>query len=195
MYEINKGQIKIDDVPVAEWDLDVLRKNIGVVLQDVFLFSGTVMDNITLMNKDIPKEKVIEAARLIGMHEFIMQLPGGYDYNVMERGATLSVGQRQLLSFIRALLYNPSILILDEATSSVDTESEQMIEKAINTLIAGRTSIVIAHRLSTIQRADKIIVLDKGEIRETGNHRELLQKGGFYSKLYQMQFEDKAVVM
>jgi len=154
-----------------------------------------VMDNISLMNENIPREKVIEAAKLIGMHEFILRLPGGYDYNVMERGATLSVGQRQLLSFIRALLYNPSILILDEATSSVDTESEQMIEKAINTLVAGRTSIVIAHRLSTIQRADKIIVLDKGEIREMGTHRELLQKGGFYSKLYQMQFEDKAVVM
>lgn len=195
MYEIQKGKIKIDDVSIDEWDLEKLRKNIGVVLQDVFLFSGTVMDNITLMNENIPREKVIEAAKLIGMHDFILQLPGGYDYNVMERGATLSVGQRQLLSFIRALLYNPSILILDEATSSVDTESEQMIEKAINTLVAGRTSIVIAHRLSTIQRADKIIVLDKGEIRETGTHRELLQKGGFYSKLYQMQFEDKAVVM
>jgi ATP-binding cassette subfamily B multidrug efflux pump len=195
LYEINKGQIRIDDVSVQEWDLDALRKNIGVVLQDVFLFSGTVMDNITLMNENIPREKVIEAAKLIGMHDFILELPGGYDYNVMERGATLSVGQRQLLSFIRALLYNPSILILDEATSSVDTESEQMIEKAINTLIAGRTSIVIAHRLSTIQRADNIIVLDKGEIKETGTHKDLLQKGGFYSKLYQMQFEDKAVVM
>ncbi|MFL5811668.1 MAG: ABC transporter ATP-binding protein [Flavisolibacter sp.] len=195
LYEIDKGHIKIDDVAIQDWDLDVLRKNIGVVLQDVFLFSGTVMDNITLLNENISREKVIEAAKLIGMHEFILQLPGGYDYNVMERGATLSVGQRQLLSFIRALLYNPSVLILDEATSSVDTESEQMIEKAINTLIAGRTSIVIAHRLSTIQRADKIIVLDKGEIRETGTHKDLLQKGGFYSKLYQMQFEDKAVVM
>jgi ATP-binding cassette subfamily B protein len=129
------------------------------------------------------------------MHEFILQLPGGYQYNVMERGATLSVGQRQLLSFIRALLYNPSILILDEATSSVDTQSEQMIEKAINTLIAGRTSIVIAHRLSTIQRADQNIVLDKGEIKETGNHRELLQRGGFYSKLYEMQFEKKILAI
>jgi ATP-binding cassette, subfamily B, multidrug efflux pump len=195
MYEIQKGKIKIDDVSIDEWDLEKLRKNIGVVLQDVFLFSGTVMDNITLMNENIPREKVIEAAKLIGMHDFILQLPGGYDYNVMERGATLSVGQRQLLSFIRALLYDPSILILDEATSSVDTESEQMIERAISTLVAGRTSIVIAHRLSTIQRADKIIVLDKGEIRESGTHRELLQKGGFYSKLYQMQFEDKAVVI
>jgi ATP-binding cassette subfamily B protein len=194
LYEINSGKIKIDDHPIEDWDLDELRKNIGVVLQDVFLFSGSVMDNITLRNPAIPKERVMEAARLIGMHDFIMQLPGGYDYNVMERGATLSVGQRQLLSFIRALLYNPSILILDEATSSVDTESEQMIENAINTLIASRTSIVIAHRLSTIQRADAIIVLDKGEIKEIGNHRQLLQKGGFYSKLYEMQFEKKAVL-
>jgi ATP-binding cassette subfamily B protein len=151
------------------------------------------MDNITLMNPEISKEKVEEAARLIGMHDFILQLPSGYNYNVMERGATLSVGQRQLLSFIRALLYDPSILILDEATSSVDTESEQMIEKAINTLIADRTSIVIAHRLSTIQRADKIIMLDKGEIKEIGTHSELLAKGGFYAKLHQMQFERKAV--
>jgi ATP-binding cassette subfamily B protein len=195
MYEINNGKIKIDDVSVEEWELDALRKNIGVVLQDVFLFSGSVMDNITLRNESIPKEKVIEASKLIGMHEFIMQLPGEYNYNVMERGATLSVGQRQLLSFIRALLYNPSILILDEATSSVDTESEQMIENAINTLIAGRTSIVIAHRLSTIQRADNIIVLDKGEIKEIGNHRQLLEKGGFYSKLYEMQFEKKVLAI
>lgn len=195
MYETSNGKIKIDDVPVEEWELDTLRKNIGVVLQDVFLFSGSVRDNITLRNENIPEEKVIEAARLIGMHDFIMQLPGGYDYNVMERGATLSVGQRQLLSFIRALLYNPSVLILDEATSSVDTESEQMIVKAINTLIAGRTSIVIAHRLSTIQRADNIIVLDKGEIKEIGNHRQLLEKGGFYSKLYEMQFEKKVLTI
>lgn len=195
LYEVNKGHIKIDDVSVSEYRLDALRKNIGVVLQDVFLFSGSVMDNITLMNPGISKERVTEAARLIGMHDFILQLPGGYEYNVMERGATLSVGQRQLLSFIRALLYNPSILILDEATSSVDTESEQMIEKAINTLISDRTSIVIAHRLSTIQRADKIIVLDKGEIKEIGNHSELLAKGGFYAKLHQMQFEKNSALV
>jgi ATP-binding cassette, subfamily B, multidrug efflux pump len=193
LYEVNQGSIRIDDVEVENYQLDALRKNIGVVLQDVFLFSGSVMDNLTLMNPAIPKEKVIEAARMIGMHDFILQLPGGYDYNVMERGATLSVGQRQLLSFIRALLYDPSILILDEATSSVDTESEHMIEKAINALISDRTSIVIAHRLSTIKRADSIIVLDKGEVKEIGNHAELLQKGGFYSKLYEMQFESKAV--
>lgn len=195
LYEVNQGHIKIDDVAVEDYQLDALRKGIGVVLQDVFLFSGSVMDNTTLLNPGISKEKVVEAAKLIGMHEFILQLPGGYDFNVMERGATLSVGQRQLLSFIRALLYNPSILILDEATSSVDTESEQMIEKAINTLIAGRTSIVIAHRLSTIQRADQIIVLDKGEIKEAGTHAELLAKGGFYAKLHQMQFEKNAMAV
>jgi ATP-binding cassette subfamily B protein len=148
-----------------------------------------VLDNITLLNPAIPKERVVEAAKLIGMHDFILRLPGGYDYNVMERGATLSLGQRQLLSFIRALLYNPSVLILDEATSSIDTESEFLIEKAIDKLVAERTSIVIAHRLSTIQRADKIIVLDKGEVKEIGSHAELLAKGGFYSKLHQMQFE------
>ena len=194
LYQINRGEIKVDDVPIEEYDLEVLRRNIGVVLQDVFLFPGSVLDNITLMNPDIPQQKVEEAARLIGMHDFIMQLPGGYQYNVMERGATLSLGQRQLLSFIRALLYNPSILILDEATSSIDTESELLIEKAINRLIADRTSIVIAHRLSTIQRADKIIVLDKGELKEVGTHTELLARGGFYSKLHQMQFEKKATM-
>ena len=192
LYEINKGSIEVDKIAIGEYKLNVLRKNIGVVLQDVFLFSGSILDNITLRNTSISKEKVIEAAKLIGMHDFIMQLPGGYDYNVMERGATLSLGQRQLISFIRALLYNPAILILDEATSSIDTESELLIEKAINTLISDRTSIVIAHRLSTIQRADKIIVLDKGEIKEMGTHHQLLQAGGFYSKLHQMQFEKKA---
>ncbi|MGZ8550489.1 MAG: ABC transporter ATP-binding protein, partial [Chitinophagaceae bacterium] len=193
LYHIQKGAIHIDNVNIENYDLDFLRKNIGVVLQDVFLFSGSVMDNITLRNIEIPKEKVIEAARLIDMHDFIMRLPGGYDYNVMERGATLSMGQRQLLSFIRALLYNPSILILDEATSSVDTESEQLIQHAIDTLIKGRTAIVIAHRLSTIRKADKIIVLDKGEIKEMGTHEELLQTGGFYSKLHEMQFEKHPV--
>jgi ATP-binding cassette subfamily B protein len=195
LYEIEKGSIRIDDVDVREWNLDALRSNIGVVLQDVFLFAGSVMDNITLRNPEINKERVEEAARLIGMHDFIMQLPGGYDYNVMERGATLSMGQRQLLSFIRALLYDPSILILDEATSSIDTESELLIEQAVQKLVAGRTSIVIAHRLSTIQRAHQIIVLEKGEIKEVGTHQELLQKGGFYSKLHHMQFEKKALTV
>jgi ATP-binding cassette subfamily B multidrug efflux pump len=194
LYQIQKGVISIDDVNIDDYKLDVLRKNIGVVLQDVFLFSGSVVDNITLRNSTIPREKVIEAAKLIDMHDFIMQLPGNYDYNVMERGATLSLGQRQLLSFIRALLYNPSILILDEATSSVDTESEMLIQKAIDKLIAGRTSIVIAHRLSTIRKADKIIVLDKGEIKEMGTHEELLSLEGYYYKLYQLQFDKKTKV-
>jgi ATP-binding cassette, subfamily B, multidrug efflux pump len=194
LYHIQKGVIKIDDVNIDDYKLDDLRKNVGVVLQDVFLFSGSVIDNITLRNPDIPREKVIEAASLIEMHDFIMQLPGGYDYNVMERGATLSLGQRQLLSFIRALLYDPSILIMDEATSSIDTESEQLIQYAIDKLIAGRTSIVIAHRLSTIRKANKIIVLDKGEIKEMGSHDELLVKGGYYHKLYQLQFEKKSIV-
>jgi ATP-binding cassette subfamily B protein len=193
LYHIQRGSIKIDDLNIEQYDLDYLRKNIGVVLQDVFLFSGSVLDNITLRNKDIPTEKVIEAAKLIDMHDFIMQLPGGYDYNVMERGATLSLGQRQLLSFIRALLYDPSILILDEATSSVDTESEQLIQHAIDTLIKGRTAIVIAHRLSTIRKADKIIVLDKGEVKEAGSHEELIRNGGFYAKLHEMQFEKHQV--
>lgn len=189
LYQIKQGAIKIDDVNIEEYKLDALRKNIGVVLQDVFLFSGSVMDNITLRNSEIPRERVVEAAKLIDMHDFIMTLPGGYDYNVMERGSSLSLGQRQLLSFIRVLLYNPSILILDEATSSVDTESELLIQKAIDKLIAGRTSIVIAHRLSTIRKANKIIVLDKGEIKEMGSHDELMELRGHYYKLHQMQFE------
>ncbi|NQW78880.1 MAG: ABC transporter ATP-binding protein [Chitinophagaceae bacterium] len=188
LYPYQSGNILLDDHPIESFALGRLRASVGVVLQDVFLFSGSVYDNITLRNTSISKQQVHEAAKMIGMHDFIMQLPGGYDYPVMERGATLSLGQRQLLSFIRALLYNPSILILDEATSSIDTESEQLIEKAIETLIKGRTSIVIAHRLSTIRKASKIIVLDKGEIMEIGSHNELLAVGGFYAKLSEMQF-------
>ncbi len=194
LYHIQQGAIKIDNINVEDYKLEILRKNIGVVLQDVFLFSGSILDNITLRNPEIPKGKVIEAAKLIGVHDFIMKLPGDYDFNVMERGAILSVGQRQLLSFIRALLFNPSILILDEATSSVDTESEQMIQRAIDKLISGRTSIVIAHRLSTIRKADKIIVLDKGEVKEMGTHEELISKDGYYHKLYQLQFEKQKSV-
>lgn len=195
LYHIQKGEIRIDGTNIEAYELDTLRKNIGVVLQDVFLFSGSVMDNITLRNPEISREQVMHAAKMIGVDEFIMQLPGGYDYNVMERGSTLSLGQRQLLSFIRALLYNPAILILDEATSSIDTESEMLIEKATDALISGRTSIVIAHRLSTIRKADKIIVLDKGEVKEMGTHEELLNLGGFYAKLHEMQFDKKRAVL
>lgn len=191
LYAIQKGQIRLDDRPIEAYRLDALRSSIGVVLQDVFLFSGSVLDNITLRNQEIPFEKVVQAAKLIGMHDFIMKLPGGYDYNVMERGSTLSLGQRQLLSFIRALLFDPAILILDEATSSVDTGSERLIQEAIGKLISDRTSIVIAHRLSTIRKASKILVLDKGEIKEIGTHEELMEKQGFYFKLHQMQFEEK----
>lgn len=194
LYAVQKGEIRIDDVPVTSFSLEVLRKNIGVVLQDVFLFSGSVIDNITLRNPDISREQVVEAAKLIGVHDFIMQLPGNYDYNVMERGGTLSMGQRQLIAFIRALLYDPAVLILDEATSSIDTESEMLIQKAIDTLISDRTAIVIAHRLSTIRKASRIIVLDKGEIKETGTHEELLALGGFYSGLHFMQTDIRDAV-
>ncbi len=192
LYHIQKGEIKIDDVNIEDFTIAALRKNIGVVLQDVFLFSGTVMDNITLRDPGISREQVINAAKLIDVHDFIMQLPGGYEYNVMERGGTLSLGQRQLISFIRAILYDPAILILDEATSSIDTESERLIQRAIDTLIAGRTSIVIAHRLSTIRKANQIIVLDKGEIREAGSHDDLLKQGGFYAGLHFSQTESAA---
>ncbi len=194
LYHIQKGMISIDDRNIEDYRLDVLRSRIGVVLQDVFLFSGSVLTNVTLRNPDISKEDVTRAAKLIGIHEFIMRLPGGYDYHVMERGATLSLGQRQLLSFVRALLYDPAILILDEATSSVDSESEALIQNAIDRLIAGRTSIVIAHRLSTIKKANKILVLDKGEIKEMGTHEELLARQGYYYQLHKMQFEKQEIV-
>ncbi len=194
LYHIDKGTIQIDGQNIDAYELYYLRSRIAVVLQDVFLFSGSVYDNVTLRNPDIRREQVIEAAKMIGIHDFIMQLPGGYDYNVMERGATLSLGQRQLLSFVRAILYNPAILILDEATSSVDTESEHLIQQAIEKLIAGRTSIVIAHRLSTIRKANQILVLEAGVTRETGTHDELMARQGFYYQLHKMQFEKEAVV-
>jgi ATP-binding cassette subfamily B protein len=193
LYHIQKGKIAIDGVNIEEYELDHLRSKIGIVLQDVFLFSGSVLDNVTLRNEDIKKEDVVKAAKLIGLHDFIEQLPGAYDYNVMERGATLSLGQRQLLSFARALLYDPAILILDEATSSVDSESESLIQNAIDKLISGRTSIVIAHRLSTIRKANKILVLDNGEVKEMGSHAELMAKKGHYYQLHKMQFEKQEV--
>lgn len=192
-YEIQKGEIKIDGVNIDEYELTFLRNNIATVLQDVFLFSDTIFNNITLNNPAITMDEVVDAAQKVGAHDFIERLPGGYQYNVMERGATLSAGQAQLLSFIRALVYNPSILVLDEATSSVDTETEILIQTAIDKLMKGRTSIVIAHRLSTIQKADKIIVLDKGEIKEMGNHQELLKLDGYYKRLYDLQFYSEGI--
>lgn len=192
-YEINKGLISIDGHDIREFELDTLRKHIGVVLQDVFLFSNTIFYNITLGNPYITREQVMYAAELAGAKRFIERLPGGLDYNVMERGATLSVGQRQLISFVRAMVYNPEIIILDEATSSVDTETEELIQESIETMMTGRTSIVIAHRLSTIQKADKIIVLNKGEIVETGTHDYLLELGGYYTQLHQMQLKTMAI--
>ncbi len=190
-YEIQRGEILIDGVNITGVKPEDLRKHIAVVLQDVFLFSGDIKNNISLGNEDIPIDRVKAAARVVGAHRFIEQLPGQYDAEVKERGATLSVGQKQLLSFARALAYNPRILVLDEATSSVDTETEILIQRAIRKLLQGRTSIVIAHRLSTIQSADKIIVLHKGEVREMGTHQELISRDGIYRKLYQLQYKDQ----
>ena len=167
-----------------------MRKHIAVVLQDVFLFSDSIYNNITLRNPDISRQKVLEAAELVGAKNFIEKLPGGFDYNVMERGATLSVGQRQMISFVRAMVYDPKLIVLDEATSSVDSETEELIQSAIQKLMKGRTSIVIAHRLSTIQNADQILVLDKGEIVERGKHDELLKQNGYYAKLHEMQYKE-----
>jgi ATP-binding cassette subfamily B protein len=193
-YDIQKGSILIDGMDIKTLDKQELRKHISTVLQDVFLFSGTISTNISMDNNYIPEEKLIDAAKIVGADRFISQLPEKYNEIVKERGATLSVGQKQLISFARALAYEPKILILDEATSSVDTETEILIQKAIEKLLVNRTAIVIAHRLSTIQSSDKIIVMHKGEIRETGNHQELLAKRGIYYKLYQLQYKDQEIV-
>ena len=188
-YEINQGAIKIDGININQYDIAFLRQNIGVVMQDVFLFSDTIYNNITLGDESITKEQVLYATALVGATRFIAQLPGGFEYNVMERGATLSVGQRQLISFIRAMVFNPKIIILDEATSSVDSETEAVIQVAISKMMKGRTAIVIAHRLSTIQHAAQIVVLDKGEIQEIGTHESLLAHQGFYEQLYRLQYK------
>jgi len=189
-YEINKGNVTIDNRDLQEYELGNLRKNIGVVLQDVFLFSDTIYKNVSLGSEEVTEEMVWHAAELVGARKFIEKLPGQLNYNVMERGSTLSVGQRQLISFIRAMVYDPKILVLDEATSSVDSETEEMIQQAIDKMMKGRTAIVIAHRLSTIQKADKIVVLDKGEIKEMGTHESLLQQNGFYAQLHKMQYKE-----
>lgn len=193
-YDIEKGEILIDGVNITDVDKRDLRKYISIVLQDVYLFSGTIKSNIGLNSPDVSDEKIIEAAKVVGADKFIDKLPNKYDEEVKEKGATLSVGQKQLISFARALAFDPQILILDEATSSVDTETEELIQQAIEKLLVGRTSIVVAHRLSTVQNADKIIVLHKGEIRETGTHQELLAKQGIYYKLYQLQYKDQEAV-
>jgi ABC-type multidrug transport system fused ATPase/permease subunit len=192
-YDIDKGSITIDGIDIRTMDKRDLRLHISIVLQDVFLFSGTIKSNISLGSDKISDEQIIEAAKTVGAHKFISQLPNGYDEEVKEKGATLSVGQKQLISFARALAYNPQILILDEATSSIDTETEMLIQNAIEKLLVGRTSIVIAHRLSTIQNADKILVMHKGELKEVGTHQELLANRGIYYKLYQLQYKDQEI--
>lgn len=189
-YDYQKGTILIDGKDIKEYALPSLRQNVGIVLQDVFLLADSIYNNITLYNKDISRDEVIAASKMVGTHEFIMQLPGNYDYNVQERGGMLSVGQRQLISFVRAYVQNPRILVLDEATSSVDSESEQLIQFATEKLTQGRTSLVIAHRLSTISRANKIVVIDQGQITEFGTHSELMLKDGLYKRLFEMQFQE-----
>jgi ATP-binding cassette, subfamily B, multidrug efflux pump len=189
-YEINKGQIKIDDVSIDQYKLEELRKSTGVILQDVHLFNDSVYNNIALNNPEITLEQVIKASKQIGLHDFVSSLPGGYNYVVRERGVTLSAGQRQLIAFIRAYVYNPKIFILDEATSTIDTHTEQLIQESLGKISNGRTSIIIAHRLATIKNASKIIVFDKGQIVEQGTQKELLGLNGYFKRLYEMQFDE-----
>jgi ATP-binding cassette subfamily B protein len=187
-YEFQKGRVLLDGVDIRDYELASLRRSIAVVLQDVFLFSDTIHNNITLNDPSITRAAVVEAAKAVGAHDFIERLPDGYDTDVKERGAMLSVGQRQLLAFIRAYVHRPRILVLDEATSSVDSMSEQLIQEATTKLTKGRTSIVIAHRLSTVQNADRILVIDAGRIIEQGSHQQLLAQEGAYRRLYDLQF-------
>lgn len=194
-YEFDSGDITIDGISIRKYDLKSLRNQVSVVLQDVFLFADSLFNNITLFDSRISKDKVIEAAKNIGVHDFIESLPNGYDYNVKERGVMLSTGQRQLIAFLRAYISEPSILVLDEATSSVDSYSEEIIQKAIDTLTKGKTSIIIAHRLATVKNADRIVVMHKGDIVEQGTHDELLKfKDGYYAKLYDVQFAEELAV-
>jgi ATP-binding cassette subfamily B protein len=192
-YDVQRGAIRIDGVDIKEMDLDDLRGRFGVVLQDPFLFSGTVASNIRLGTARIQDADVEQAAEDVNLADFIRTLPGGFQEEVRERGSTLSTGQKQLISFARALAHNPKILILDEATSSVDTETELRVRAALNRMVEGRTALIIAHRLSTIQRADKIIVMHKGQVREMGTHQQLLAQRGIYYKLYQLQYKDQEV--
>jgi ATP-binding cassette subfamily B protein len=192
-YDVQEGRVKIDGIDVREWDIQKLRGRMAIVLQDVFLFSGTILENIRLGRQDISEEQVMEAARLVNAHEFIEKLPGGYQAEVKERGSNLSVGQKQLLSLARALVIDPDILLLDEATANIDSESEALIQKALEVVLEKRTAIVIAHRLSTIQHMDQIVVLHKGIIREQGTHQELLRMRGFYYKLYRLQYREQEI--
>jgi len=189
-YEFQRGEVLLDGIPIRDYKIDHLRQHIGIILQDVFLFSGTIADNISLRNPDITLEQIKAMAAYTGIDKFIEKLPGQYNYEVNERGYALSAGQRQLIAFLRAMVYNPAILVLDEATSSIDSETEHLLQEATSKLTQGRTSILIAHRLSTIRDADQILVIDKGEIAERGNHAALLRKNGLYRKLYEMQFHD-----
>ncbi|PAP76499.1 ABC transporter ATP-binding protein [Rubrivirga marina] len=190
-YEPQRGRITIDGVDVKDLPLAELRRQVGLVLQDVFLFSGSIAENVTLGDPDVSRERITEAGRLVGADRFVDRLPEGYDAEVGERGASLSLGQRQLLSFVRALLYDPAVLVLDEATSSVDTETEEMVQQAVDVLMEGRTALVVAHRLSTVQHADQILVLHKGEVRERGDHQALLAQDGLYRRLYELQYADQ----